>query len=62
MAKLLQQNEECPSVFTGSALTLVLLCHKRRCRSIELQCGQCPRAIAWATPKWKRSVVIEFAT
>lgn len=41
---------------------LVLLCHKRRRRFTELQCGQCPRAIARATPSWKRNVVIEFVT
>ena len=41
---------------------LVLLCHKRRRRFIELQCGQCPRTIARATPSWKRNVVIEFDT
>lgn len=28
---------------------LVLLCHKRRRRLTELQCGQCPRALASAT-------------
>ena len=41
---------------------VVLLCHKRKCRSTAPQCGQCPRTIARATPSWKRSVVIEFAT
>lgn len=43
-------------------LTLILLCHKRSRRFIELQCGQCPRVIARATANWKRSVVIEFET
>ena len=42
--------------------SLILLCHKRRHRFTELQCGQCPRAIARATPSWKRSVVIECDT
>lgn len=41
---------------------LVLLCHKRRRRFTELQCGQCPKVIARATPSCKRSVVIEFDT
>ena len=41
---------------------LVLLCHKRRRRFTELQCGQCPRATARAMPSRKRSVVIESAT
>ena len=31
------------------AKVLVLLCHKRRRRFTELQCGQCPSAIARAT-------------
>lgn len=34
---------------------LFLLCHKCRPRFTELQCGQCPRALARATLSWKRS-------
>jgi hypothetical protein len=50
------------STFSILEINLVLLCHKRRRRFTELQCGQCPRAVAMATPSCKRSDVIEFAT
>ena len=38
---------------------LVLLCHKFNFGLIQLQCGQCPRALASATLKRSRKVVIE---
>lgn len=46
----------------SSVLELILLCHKRKCRFIELQCGQCPRTRARQALSWKRNVVIESAT
>jgi hypothetical protein len=38
---------------------LILLCHKRNLGLIQLQCGQCPRALASGTLRRRRSVVIE---
>ena len=41
---------------------LVLLCHKCNLESTQLQCGQCPSALASAPLKRRRSVVIESGT
>ena len=41
---------------------LVLLCHKSKRKFTELQCGQCPSALARAMLKRSRSVVIESGT
>ena len=42
--------------------SLILLCHKRRCRLSELQYGQCPRILARTALSFRRSVVMESAT
>jgi len=41
---------------------LVLLCHKRSRGLIQLQWGQCPRALTSTAPNRRRNVVIESGT